>query len=90
MVADLLSPEAKRLYDRLVAGGGLPVDGPAGPLGAAEPALAELSAHGLVWETAGPPRRLCAVSRPVALRRLLGHRQRELAEAHRELAEQYT
>jgi hypothetical protein len=88
--AGLLSDEANTLYDRLVASGGLPADGPAGVPDRWGPALAELSAHGLVWESAGPPRRVRAVSRPVALRRLLGSRERELAEAHRQLADHYT
>lgn len=90
MLAGLLSGEACALYDDLVESGGLPADGTTGVLSHQDPALAELLSHGLVWESAGPPRRVRVVSRVVALRRLLGRRQRELAEAHRQLADHYT
>lgn len=89
MLAGLLSHRASALYDELVSSEGLPVDGPRGVARCQEPALAELSSHGLLWESAGPPRRVRAVSRAVALRRLISSRQRELAEAHRQLAEHY-
>ena len=89
MFAGLLSAEAHALYERLIASGGLP-GAALGDPAPADPALAELTAHGLVWEAPGPPRRVRAVSRPVALRRVLGRRQRELAEAHRQLADHYT
>jgi hypothetical protein len=84
MLAGLLSDEARALYDRLVDAGGLP----AGVL--PEQALAELSSHGLVWESAEPSRGVRAVSQPVALRRLLGRRQQEIAEAQRRLADDYS
>jgi hypothetical protein len=77
MLAGLLSGEACTLYEELVASGGLPADG----LTYQESALAKLLSHGLVWESTGPPRQIRAVSQAVALRRLLGSRQRELAEA---------
>ena len=86
MLAGLLSHGAYDLYDRLVASGGLPVDGVPHHH---EPALAELSSHGLLWESAGPPRRVRVVSEAVALRRLISGRQRELAAAHRRLADDY-
>ena len=83
MLAGLLSRGAYDLYDRLVTSGGLPVDG---ALIQQEHALAELSSHGLLWESAG---RVRAVSQAVALRRLISSRQRDLAEAHRQLADDY-
>ncbi len=89
MFAGLLSRGAHDLYDRLVTSGGLPMDGPSGILEHQVTALEELSSHGLLWESAGPPRHVRAVSQPVALRRLIGARQRELAEAHRQLADDY-
>jgi DNA-binding CsgD family transcriptional regulator len=89
VLAGLLSRKASALYDELVSSEGLPVDGPSGVATYQGPALAELSSHGLLWESAGPPRRVRAVSRSVALRRLISSRQRELAEAHRQLADHY-
>lgn len=89
MLAGLLSRKASALYDELVSSEGLPVDGPHGVATHHEPALAELSSHGLLWESAGPPRRVRVVSRTVALRLLISSRQRELAEAHRQLADHY-
>jgi len=89
VLADLLTTGACALYEELVASGGLPADDATGVLSDHDPALVELLSHGLVWESAGPPRRMRAVSLPVALRRLLGGRQRQLAEAHRQLADHY-
>ncbi|MDZ5445313.1 vanadium-dependent haloperoxidase [Micromonospora sp. 4G57] len=61
---------------------------PSGPPEACEtPALAELLRHALVFRT--PTGRLRAVPPAAALRRLLLARQRELAEANRELADRY-
>lgn len=84
MFAGLLSDDARRLYEALVA------DAPAPSTAPEErdtPALAELLRHALVFRT--PTGRLRAVPPAAALRRLLVARQRELAEANRELADRY-
>ncbi|MCM0675874.1 helix-turn-helix transcriptional regulator [Micromonospora phytophila] len=84
MFAGLLSDDARRLYEALVA------DAPASAVAPEEPetpALAELLRHALVFRT--PTGRLRAVPPAAALRRLLVARQRDLADANRELADRY-
>ncbi|OKI47179.1 helix-turn-helix transcriptional regulator [Micromonospora sp. CB01531] len=84
MFAGLLSDDARQLYEALLADASAPFVPPEAP---ETPALAELLRHALVFQT--PAGSLRAVSPAAALRRLLLARQRELADANRELADRY-
>lgn len=83
---ELLTAAAGDLLARLMAGGGAPVGGGPGAIGADDPALRELCQHGLVCVSG---RRAVPVAPQSRLTTLLAGKQQQLMDSHRRLIQDY-
>jgi sugar-specific transcriptional regulator TrmB len=87
MLAELLNENAYHFYDRLLVAGGCPA---ADIADHETPLLEDLLARRLVFRTAGPAPRFCAVPPMTAVLRLLDGEQQEVLRAQRRLIERYS
>jgi DNA-binding CsgD family transcriptional regulator len=89
MWQDVLSEDARHLYEDLITSGGRPVGAGFDGLTRDEPALLELVWRGLVWETAEPQPRVYGVAPAVAMRQLMVDERQSLISAHHRIIGHY-